>query len=131
MRVYLASRWREELRPTLHELRAWLEVRGHECTSRWLDVHCTYGAAARVLESCRHDIEDVKRAEWLIQYNPPGHGRSRGGNHVELGMAIAWGHRLTLIGEQLHVFHYLPELEKFATIEEFKAHESSTCSDES
>lgn len=123
MKIYIASRWRLDYRPIVRELRDWLVGRGYEVTSRWINVDRPYGEATQLVEDSRRDAHDVRRADWLIHLCPPNYGRSRGGNHCEFGMGMAWGHRLTHIGEKQHVFHELPQVEHFPTVAAFKQSE--------
>jgi hypothetical protein len=44
---------------------------------------------------------------------------SRGGRHIEFGMALGLGKRLTIIGPRETVFHHLDEIEWFQTTEQF------------
>lgn len=125
MKIYIASRWRLAFRPTLLDFRSQLQAMGHAVTSRWIDVMRDYGEDEHLAVECLTDVGDVRRANWLIQVCPPEYGRSRGGNHVEFGMAMAWGHRLTVIGERQHVFHHLPQVDHYETIHEFLAAEGA------
>ena len=56
------------------------------------------------------DQEDVLAADALVCFTePPGDGGS-GGRHVELGMALALGRRVIVVGRREHIFHHLPEV---------------------
>jgi len=118
--VYLASRFarREELRQVAREL----EACGYEVTSRWLD---SYDALApdeldpdgRAAALAAMDLEDVRRASICVAFTEdasqvkPG----RGGRHTELGIALALGLRVVLVGPREHVFHCLPDITQFGS----------------
>ncbi len=60
------------------------------------------------------DWEDVIAADWVIAFTEkPGSGSTRGGRHVELGIALGLRKRVTVIGPRENVFHYLPQIEIF------------------
>lgn len=120
MKIYLAARFSR--RDQLRELAAELHRMGHEVTSRWLDTEW----ANRPNESSAAppeyrekyaliDMEDVKAAECVVNFTEaPGDG-SRGGRHVEFGLAIAWGKRLIVVGYRENLFHHLPKVEFFSS----------------
>jgi hypothetical protein len=111
--VYLAARWsrREEVERYAAQLG---EINIH-VTSRWLTdpTHrMTEEADAQAFnqELAGHDVEDVKGAEALIYFAP---GGTRGGSHVEFGMALAQGKRLFWVGEREHVFSWRADIQIF------------------
>lgn len=133
--IYLAASFRriDEARLCAEDLYR----QGHEITSRWLNgSHQAHGAAAAnavegaveqiPLDEGRlfatDDVEDIKRADVLIGFSePPYSTRSRGGHHVELGMALALGKRVILVGPRENAFHCLPQVEQYASWKEFLA----------
>lgn len=125
-RVYLAARYgrREELLGYATELAA----DGHTVTSRWLLGNqqwdaATIAAAAALeergetpAEAARFAIDDwadLRTAEVVILFaEPPGSAMgTRGGRHVEFGMAYALGKRCLVVGGRENVFHLLPGVE--------------------
>ena len=44
---------------------------------------------------------------------PRAGGASRGGRHVEFGLALAWGKGVVVVGPRENVFHTLPQVEHF------------------
>ena len=55
------------------------------------------------------DYEDVAAAHVLIAFTSrPADGPSRGGRHVELGLALGMGKRVIIVGPFENVFHRLP-----------------------
>lgn len=124
---YLAARFgrRDELQqqyvPELH-------ARGYGVTARWLTQHqkldeghpaAQYSNADRT-QFALHDYEDVHRASRLIAFteDPKAdvapHGR-RGGRHVELGLALAWGKLVYVVGYRENVFCHLPQVMFYET----------------
>ncbi len=110
--VYFAARYsrREELKV----YRAELEALGIEVTSRWLETEPRHRSAYsdgdwRVLGQA--DQEDVLAAESLLCFSEAAGEGGNGGRHVELGMALALGRRVIVVGRREHIFHHLPEVE--------------------
>lgn len=116
MRVYLASRFsrREEMVRYAEELKA----RGHEVDARWLtDPHHRVSGRHEDAEFnaglAEHDYEDISKCDVLILFNDKDGGR--GGRYVELGLALAWGKRVMLVGERTNVFTFLGRVEYAGT----------------
>ncbi len=120
MRIYLASRYsrRDEMR----HLAARLRSLGHNITSRWLEAEwanrpdSSSAAPAEYREKfAQIDMLDVQVSDTVISFTEaPGDG-SRGGRHVEFGLAVAWGKRLIVVGHRENLFHHLPAVEFFAS----------------
>ena len=116
MRIYLAARFsrRDELlvyRDRLLEL-------GHSCDCRWLtdpghrieDDNLPDNRSTFNRELAFHDLQDLLASDTLIHFAP---GGTRGGCHVEFGMALARAMRLYWVGDRTHVFSYLPQVEVY------------------
>jgi hypothetical protein len=120
-KVYLAARYSR--RPEMLRVAAELTRMGHELTSRWIlgdhqidDQGLSVEAKQAERERfAREDWEDLRAAEWVINFTePPRSTNSRGGRHVEFGAALAWGKRCIVVGPRENVFHCLaPEVEWF------------------
>lgn len=118
MRVYLASafRNREMLRGYQDQIRA----AGHTCACRWLtdpthriEVDHLPGSAAEFNRMLAfHDLHDLGTSDTCVFFGP---GGTRGGCHVEVGIALAQGKRLLWVGDRTHVFSWLPQIEQFPT----------------
>jgi nucleoside 2-deoxyribosyltransferase len=114
LRVYLAGRYarREELRGVASELK---EL-GFNVTSRWLSVDASIpggllAPSGRAAEIARMDFDDVQRADVCIAFTEPADGpQGRGGRHTELGITLALGQRVMIVGPREHVFHCLAEV---------------------
>jgi hypothetical protein len=110
--VYFAARYSR--REELNGYRAELEALGFEVTARWLSteprVRSEYSD-----DDWRHlallDQEDVLTADTLVCFTEPPETAGNGGRHVELGMALALGRQVIVVGRREHIFHHLPEVE--------------------
>jgi hypothetical protein len=110
--VYFAARYSrlEEL----NSYRGELEALGIEVTSRWLRTQ-RRGSNANYSEDEWRDLalidqEDVLAADVMLFFaEEPGDG-GNGGRHVELGMALALGKDVVLVGRRENIFHRLPEV---------------------
>lgn len=118
--VYLAARYsrREELCLYADDLRR----RGHEVTSRWLaGAHqvsdaglSEEGTPEERQRFAEEDWADLRRAHVCIAFSEePRVSNSRGGRHVELGAALAWGKRVLIVGPAENVFMCLSQVERF------------------
>jgi len=113
--VYIASLYStiEQMR----EVAKRLTEAGHSVTSRWLDgseEHMTREAAALM------DVADVDFADVVLSFTLPRKTmHNGGGRHWEFGYAYGTGKRNIIVGPKgEHVFHYLPSVEHFETLEE-------------
>jgi predicted alpha/beta-hydrolase family hydrolase len=122
MKIYLASRYSRY--PEMQQVAQDLAQLGHTVTSRWIlgdHDRRTHGASesARFLPLwADEDWQDLLVADVCISFTEgPGEapGRSRGGRHVEHGIALATGKRCLVVGYRENVFHWLPRVEFFPT----------------
>ena len=116
-KVYLAASYgrRDEVRRYGYRL----ERLGYTITSRWLTDDHNIPSAIEVesaqdsiplvgSEFAGKDIEDVKASDILVMFSEsPMSGVSRGGRHVEFGMAMAWEKKIIVIGPRENIFHTL------------------------
>src|SRR5690348_13792693 len=108
MKIYLASRYSRRLE--LCEYRSQLQALGHVIPARWLngghqldnggnpisedgealvEIGRDFQAAELRQKFARDDWEDVTSAELVISFTEaPRSGHSRGGRHVEFGIAL-------------------------------------------
>ena len=132
MNIYLASRYSRI--DELNRYKQQLEKLGQSVTSRWLKgEHQIHGADAfqstrkTELDSpekaalfAKDDVEDLAAADVVICFTEKPRAEStRGGRHVEFGMALALNKRLIVIGPRENVFHCLPEVEHWETWDAF------------
>lgn len=123
-RIYLAARYgrRDELR-TYRDALAEL---GCLTTSRWLDSENDGGdggdegsedARGGVALDC---LEDVRASDMLIAFTEPYDSKaSRGGRHVEYGIAVIACKMVAVVGPRESVFHCLPGVPRFARWPDF------------
>ncbi len=126
MKIYLAARFSRKVELTRYADQ--LRALGHEVTSRWLGQHDESTYEELTPEGCakcgHHDVEDVVRADVLISFTEPVGiaNTSRGGRHVELGIAIGTDKLLYAIGPRENVFHWIDKIAFFDSFDAFLAH---------
>jgi len=139
MNIYLAARYsrREEL--CRHKVD--LEARGHQVPARWLlgahqidDKGLALGAEGeaaveRMSEAyaetlalrekfAADDFEDVFYADLMVAFTEqPRASSSRGGRHVEFGLALGMGKPIIIVGPRENIFCCLPEITVYPTWE--------------
>jgi hypothetical protein len=110
--VYFAARYARL--PELNRCRAELEALGFEVTSRWLTVAAREPGADYNEEEWRTlaiiDQEDVLAADTVVCFAEEQGAGGNGGRHIEVGMALALGKQVILVGRREHIFHRLPEV---------------------
>ena len=133
MRIYLAARYSR--REELCSYRSQLEAAGHVVTSRWLNGKHQISDAGKPIGEhgealvedgsddraaqmrCRfaqEDFFDVVSCELLIAFTEvPRSGHSRGGRHVELGIALGTMKQVWIVGPRENIFCWLPEVPRF------------------
>lgn len=139
LRIYLAARYSRRLE--LCGYRDQLTKMGHNVQARWLDGgHQINDAGVPVGEDgillvrsneddsessrlrakfAQDDFEDVMGANLLIAFTePPRSTNSRGGRHVEFGIALGRGIPVIAIGYRENIFHWLPIVGFFETFEQ-------------
>lgn len=127
-KVYLAARYsrREGMLIAAYALKA----AGITVTSRWIaGGHQVSGSGLNDEQSlpamqrekfAQEDIEDLAAADTVISFTEEPHSNnSRGGRHVEFGMAVALGKRVIVIGPRENVFHCLPHVEVYPDFASF------------
>jgi nucleoside 2-deoxyribosyltransferase len=115
-RFYLASRYSR--REELLGVRDVIESLGGEVTSRWLngDHQIADGeegnAASHGERFALEDMNDLNLADIVLVFTEkPRETNSRGGRHVEFGMALALNKHVIVIGPRENVFTWLPQVE--------------------
>jgi hypothetical protein len=117
VRVYFAARFGKA--GELQGHRTELERLGHEVVSSWIDQNPKEDEA-EFPSLAQRDFDDIVRADTLIAFTEPPRCGSRGGRHVELGLALGMGKRTLLVGgHREHVFHWLPQVQVFETWPEY------------
>ena len=144
MKIYLAARYSRRLE--LCEYRKQLESIDHVVTSRWLngdhqvsDAGIPIGESGEKLieddgsdsdatsSNCAaelrqqfaiEDFRDVVDCDLLIAFTePPRSQFSRGGRHVELGLALGMMKRVWIVGYRENIFCWLEDVRFFETFD--------------
>ncbi len=148
MRIYLASRYsrrlelcgyREQLRDMGHIVQAcWLDGK-HQISDTGTPIgdagealvegddnsssHC---AATLRTKFAHEDFRDVVSCELLIAFTePPRSNHSRGGRHVEFGIAFGMMKHVWVVGYRENIFHWHEDVRFFPTWEACKV--GATC----
>lgn len=123
MKIYLAARYSR--REELCGYKADLEALGHTVTSRWLlgnhqisDLEMETLEDEMIAEKRRvfaeQDYGDLTRSAITISFTEvPRSSTSRGGRHVEFGLALAIGQECWIVGPRENVFHCLNDVRVF------------------
>lgn len=69
-------------------------------------------AAALRAQFANDDFQDVLEADCIINFTEaPRSSTTRGGRHVEFGIALALSLRIIVVGHRENIFHWLPAVE--------------------
>jgi hypothetical protein len=124
MRLYLSGMYAK--RDIFKEYAKKLEDLGITVTSRWLTedkpLNTKIGDDTEEFyrETADIDLEDIDSADGILFFAEDPHvGIPRGGRHVEFGYALAKGRIMYTIGPKENIFHFLPRVWNFKTLEEF------------
>lgn len=124
--IYLAARFSR--RHECYALAVPLMAAGHTITSRWVlrnEGTAPAGPSEEAPPAMRRmfameDVDDVLACDWMVSLMEEPRGGGRGGRHIEFGMALGLGKRLTIIGPRETVFHHLDLVEQFDTVAQFR-----------
>jgi hypothetical protein len=112
MKIYLASRYSRLLE--MQGIRTQLEGIGDVVVSRWIEGKHKLndaGNSSEVIRFAEEDWVDLNTSDCVISFTEmPRTFHSRGGRHVEFGIALAAGKRLIVVGPRENVFHWLPQV---------------------
>lgn len=142
MKIYLAARYSRRLE--LCGYRESLQFAGHLVTSRWLngshqidrdglklgalgEEYVESGTEERAAELrdffASEDMEDVRNADLVLAFTEePRADASRGGRHVEAGLALAWGKPLRIVGPRENIFYSLKRVIRYESFDHFMRH---------
>jgi len=124
MIVYIAAQYSRK-----NEMSALVSLlRDHNIhvTSRWLqetlfptvtlaELSPAYWTSTAVI-----DLEDIDKSDTIVFFSEdPLVGTPRGGRHVEFGYALAKGKRIVVIGNPENIFHFLPQIVHYSTLQHF------------
>lgn len=127
MIIYLAARYNRhpEMQKVAHKL---LEL-GHSIGSRW--IWGNHQVADNGLDPLSNkdsrifavdDFEDLKSSELVISFTEGSRVASRGGRHVEFCLALALNKLTWIVGPRENVFHCLPQVQHFASLDGMLQH---------
>lgn len=127
MKIYLAARYSRF--PELQTYATRLESLGHTITSRWikgehqaLDAELLDPAhRGRAREFLGDDMGDLLSADAIVAFTETQRTPTRGGRHVEFGIAIGMGKRLFIVGPLENLFYVLAEDTRFDDFDQFYA----------
>ena len=121
LRIYLAGRY--ERREELNSYASDLVERGHTVSASWLtrketkdfDEFDSIRSVAFYQPVAARDLSDIRHSDVIVTFSerPGGEQKSRGGRHVELGVALALQKPVVMVGDGEHIFHTLPEVARF------------------
>lgn len=113
--IYIASLYsrREEMENYANIL----EKNGFYVTASWV-----YGGEEGLdnTDIAELDLRDLDDADMVLSFTSPyGTMYKGGGRNVEFGYGLGKGKEMVIIGEMENVFHWLPNVKRFDTLEEF------------
>ncbi len=129
MKFYIAARFSR--RPECNALAHQLKALGHTITSRWVlpdtDHVIPTGLSRQAADAererfAREDFDDVLACDAMVSLMEEPRNNSRGGRHVEFGMAVALGKAMHIIGPRETVFHHMGAVHHHETADDFIAH---------
>ena len=106
----------------MNELRKLLKKRNYKVVSRWV-TRRGYGDAVelgdweRAMREAVEDKFDVLKAERFVMFTPQHNYVSKGGRDTEVGIALAAGKDIIIVGERRNVYHALPQVRVYPTLE--------------
>jgi hypothetical protein len=121
-KFYIAARYGRK--DEAFEIAQHLEMRGHKVTSTWVrqvedEMLYTEGPDAAGLFA-QKDLEEIKLADMLVYLSEDEKNEwGRGGRHVEFGYALGLGKLVGIVGPLENLFHYLPYVVHFPTVDDF------------
>lgn len=124
MRVYLAARYSRK--NEIADLVPVFVEHGISVCSRWLreisppDTNLPDVSPEFCQETAEADLEDIGACDVLVFFaEDPMIGTPRGGRHVELGLALGLGKRVVVIGKHENIFHFLPGVTVYESLDKF------------
>jgi nucleoside 2-deoxyribosyltransferase len=93
---------------------------GHQVCATWLiDLHDGTSQEAQASYAAL-DLRDIEQADTLVLLQfPCADPEPSTGRHIEYGYALAKGKAIILVGPRTSVFHWLPFVQHFSTLDAF------------
>lgn len=105
--------------------RADLKQMDHQITSRWLDEEEEIDPPTgdpRAAKYAYYDMEDIFSSDAIICFTEEANSKySRGGRHVEFGLAIASNKELFVIGPRENIFYHIRSVHHYTDWNDFKS----------
>lgn len=118
MICYLAAKY--TYRTTVLKIAVIMAKHHHRITSAWLDGSHTSETPEDQASYARMDLLDIYQATTLVLFQFPVEApEDSTGRHVEFGYALAREKRMILVGKKTSVFHHLPHVEHYPTVQAF------------
>jgi hypothetical protein len=111
MKIYLAARYSRH--PEMQAVAEVLQQNFHVVTSTWINGNSLPDAVC-----AQNDLRDLLAADAVLSFTeePRQMTNTRGGRHVEFGLALGFGKAVFIIGPRENVFHYLPNVRQFSSL---------------
>lgn len=131
MKIYLSGSYSR-----LKELRGYaslLREEGHVITARWLretPAKDWFKASSR--EKAEIDVHDVRVSDILVRFSDSLSAPTvpsvlaTGARHTEVGMALAWGIPVVVVGGHQNVFDYLEQIKHVRNLKSLIKHLSKS-----
>jgi nucleoside 2-deoxyribosyltransferase len=125
VKIYLAARYTRN--KEMQDVAGLLEKYGHYVTSRWhTGVHSmddgvepdSGAGKAQAAQFAQEDLDDLMEANCVISFTEAPRTPTRGGRHAEFGYGLAYQKRMVIVGQREMIFHYLPQVTQFDTLED-------------
>lgn len=108
----------------MQEVAKALQLIDHIVVSRWIrgnheayDAAIGTGAITKIEEQiAQDDVFDLWSSECVVGFSEMEYTPTRGGRHVEFGMALAWQKRIIIVGGYENVFYTLPQIQHVNTL---------------
>ena len=122
MKIYLAARYSRRSQMQMYADELWRA--GHSITSRWIkEPHCLgLDEDDDNLEPelagkfAMEDVNDLRAADVVIAFTEePAANWTRGGRHVEFGIAVEAGKNVYVVGPRENIFYALPQVKHYPT----------------
>lgn len=119
-KIYIAASYPRKAEAL--DVAAKMKAMGYCVVSSWLYENEGYHGEdidVRMRASARRDLQEIQECDMLVSL--VGDDQTHGGRHSELGVALALGKIVIIIGAREQVFHWHSAVTVFNNVEEFYA----------
>ena len=123
MKAYVAARF--EQKTEMKALVPLLAEHNIQVHAHWLDETISPTSQlsdltpAYCTEQALVDLKDIQACDIFVFFGDEFAKTTRGGKHFEAGYASGLGKRIVVIGFPENIFHYLPGIVHYATLQDF------------